>query len=276
VTLRGGATVTIPPGDAAVLQEAASEAITINILGPVQVQCRGVDITGEVRTQLAALLAYLALHKNGVSRAALAADLWPDDDPAKRKNLLTTALSHTRTALAAAYGSKPEFFPKDRTASIAYLNPELFDADVWRFDALTKKNHTMATAARVEALTEAVAQCRGEIAHAIEHTNKLTEQYETWLGPFRDEYWRRMIDAYQDLGELLRDSDPERALDTLDQAIRLEPWNQRLYETLIEVHLDLGQRHAAERRIRELSGMLAALGTQPSAAVTGLVNSRVR
>jgi hypothetical protein len=28
VTLRGGATVTIPPGDAAVLQEAASEAIT--------------------------------------------------------------------------------------------------------------------------------------------------------------------------------------------------------------------------------------------------------
>jgi len=85
-----------------------------------------------------------------------------------------------------------------------------------------------------------------------------------------------MIDAYQDLGELLRESDPERALDTLDQAIRMEPWNQRLYETLIEVHLDLGQRHAAERRFRELSGMLAALGTQPSAAVTGLVNSRVR
>ena len=84
-----------------------------------------------------------------------------------------------------------------------------------------------------------------------------------------------MIDAYQDLGELLRESDPERALDTLDQAIRMEPWNQRLYETLIEVHLDLGQRHVAARRFRELSGMLAALGTQPSAALTGLINFHV-
>lgn len=262
----------VPP-QASHAKPVASEAITINILGLVQVLCRGVDITGEVRTQLAALLTYLVLHKNGVSRAALAGDLWPDDDPAKRKTLLTTALSHTRTALAAPYGSKPEFFPKDRTVGVAYLNPELFDSDVWRFDALTKKKDKMDSAARVEALTEAVALYRGEVAHTIEHTNKLTEQYETWLWPFRDEYSRRVIDAYQDLGDLLRESDPERALDTFDQAIRMEPWNQRLYEALIEVHLDLGQRHAAERRFRELSGMLAALGTQPSAVVLSMINA---
>jgi DNA-binding SARP family transcriptional activator len=263
------------PPQASHAKPVASEAITINILGPVQALCHGIDITGEVRTQLAALLTYLVLHKNGVSRAALAADLWPDEDPAKRKILLTTALSHTRTALAAAYGSKPEFFPRDRTAGVAYLNPQLFDADVWRFDALTKKNEAMSSAGRVESLSEAVALYRGEVAHIIEHANKLTEQYETWLWPVRDEYSRRMIDAYQDLGELLRESDPERALDALDQAIRMEPWNQRLYETLIEVHLDLGQRHAAERRFRELSGLLASLGTQPSAAVIGLVDSHV-
>jgi len=49
------------------------------------------------------------LHKNGVSRAILAADLWPEEDPAKSKSLLTTALSHTRTALTTVYGSKRPF-----------------------------------------------------------------------------------------------------------------------------------------------------------------------
>lgn len=85
---------------------------------------------------------------------------------------------------------------------------------------------------------------------------------------------RRVIDAFRTSANCSAHR-IRNALDTLDQAIRMEPWNQRLYETLIEVHLDLGQRHAAERRFRELSGMLAALGTQPSAALTGLVDSRV-
>jgi DNA-binding SARP family transcriptional activator len=210
----------------------------------------------------------------GVTPAALAADLWPEESPSKRRPLLTTALSHTRTALATGYGSKPVFIPKDRTISITYLSPEYFDADVWRFDALTGVRGGTETA-KIDAFMEALALYRGEVAHGIEHANKLTEPYENWLRPLREEYWRRLIDTHQGPGELLRESDPERALDVLDRAVKMEPWNQRLHESPIAIQLDLGQRHAAERCFRELSELLTALGTQPSAAVAGLLNVRV-
>jgi DNA-binding SARP family transcriptional activator len=149
----------------------------------------------------------------------------------------------------------------------------LFDAGVWRLDALTKKNESMSSAGRVEALTEAVALYRGEVAHMIEHANKLTEQYENWLREFREHYRRRLLDAHQVLADLLRVPEPELALDVLDRAIRMEPWNQRLHETLIGIHLDLGQRYAAEHRFRELSGLLASLGAQPSTTIARMISA---
>lgn len=190
--------------------------------------------------------------------------LWPEDDPDKRRAHLTTALSHTRTALAGIYGDKLEFFPKDRSVGVAYLNPEYFDSDVWQFDELIKRRDGVDSATRVEELTAAVELYRGELGYAIERANKLTEPYEIWLRPFREQYWTRIINTHQSLAELVRTSDPERALDVLDRAIRMEPWNQRLYESLISLHLGLGQRHAAERRYRDLVELLAHLGTTPT------------
>ncbi|WP_194906257.1 BTAD domain-containing putative transcriptional regulator [Catenulispora rubra] len=265
----------VPP-QASHAKPAASEAITINILGPVQIVCGGRDATADVRVQLTALLTYLVLYQNGVSRAVLAADLWPEDDPDKRRAHLTTALSHTRTALAGICGDKHEFFPKDRSVGVAYLNPEYFDSDVWQFDELIKRRGGVDAATRVEELTTAVELYRGELGYAIERANKLTEPYEIWLRPFREQYWTRIIDTHQSLAELVRTSDPERALDVLDRAIRMEPWNQGLYESLISLHLDLGQRHAAERRYRDLVDLLEQLGTTPSAQLAAMMTNSVR
>src|SRR5205823_2860681 len=124
-----------------------------------------------------------------------------------------------------------------------------------------------------DALSEAIALHRGEVAYNIERGNKLTEPYESWLRPFRDEYRRRLIDTHASLAELLRAPDPEQALDVLDRAVRIEPWNERLYEVLIGIHLDLGQRHSAERRFGELSDLLASLGTSPGSQVVRMMRT---
>ena len=111
--------------------------------------------------------------------------LWPEDDPDERRAHLTTALSHTRTALAGIYGDKLEFFRKDRSVGVAYVNPEYFDSDVWQFDELIKRRDRVDAATRIEELTTATELYRGELGYAIERANKLTEPYEIWLRPFR-------------------------------------------------------------------------------------------
>jgi len=56
----------------------------------------------------------------------------------------------------------------------------------------------------------------------------------------------------------------------------MEPWNQRLYETLIGIHLDLGQRHAAERRYRDFADFLIQLGTKPDARLDAMMVAPAR
>jgi DNA-binding SARP family transcriptional activator len=90
---------------------------------------------------------------------------------------------------------------------------------------------------------------------------------------FREQYQRRLLDAHQALADLLRVLEPELALSVLDRAISMEPWNQRLHETLIGIHLELGQRHAAERRYHDFADFLAQLGTSPDERLDALMTA---
>ena len=267
------------PRWASVAEASAPEAVTLDILGPVRIQVGNRDIDSTTRPLVTALLIYLALHPNGASSTTLAADLWPDiEDERDRRNRLNTTMSHARTHLAAAYGSKPEFLPGARDAGRPRLNPKLFATDSVRFDALLKIRPTgdRGSEARVEALTEAIEIYRGDVAAGHEHAGlKPRATDELWLRPHRDDYFRRSINAHHTLADLLSEHQPDHAVDVLDRAISRDPFNQALYEASIRIHIRHGQHAAATRTLRDLSEVLAHMGLKPDNAIASLVAAAV-
>lgn len=247
----------------------------MNVLGPIHIQIGDRDITASFWPLTAALLTRIALEPSGVSRSTLGADLWPEVPPEKRRSRLNTTLSHTRTLLADACGEKPAFFRENKAAARISLNPRHLAADVARFEALLKTRPAEAESddsARISALTEAIVLYRGQVATGMEHTgNPARSTDELWLRPYRDEFRRRVIEAHHTLADHLSARQPDDALEVLDHAIDIDPWNQELYEAGIRIHLRLGHQHAAKRKLRDLSETLAHLGMQPEKAIVQLV-----
>jgi len=267
------------PRRASVAETPAPEAVTLDILGPVRIHVGDHDLDSTTRPLVTALLVYLALHPNGASSTTLAADLWPDiEDEKDRRNRLNTTMSHARTHLAAAYGSKPEFLPGARDAGRPRLNPKFFVIDTVRFDALLKIRPAdgQGADARIDALTEAITIYRGDIAAGHEHAGlKPRATDELWLRPHRDDYFRRAINAHHALADLLSERQPDQAIDVLHRAISLDPFNQALYEASIRVHVRHGQHAAATRVFRDLTEVLAHMGLKPDSAIAALVNAAV-
>ena len=267
------------PRRASVAETPAPEAVTLDILGPVRIQVgnRGIDST--TRLLVTALLVYLALHPNGASSTTVAADLWPEiEDEKDRRNRLNTTMSHARTHLAAAYGSKPEFIPGARDTGRPRLNSKLFIVDSARFDALLKVRPAegQGPETRIGALTEALELYRGDLAAGHEHAGlKPRPTDELWLRPHRDDYFRRAINAHHTLADLLSENQPDHAIDVLHRAISLDPFNQSLYEASIRVHIAHGQHAAAKRMLRDLTDVLAHMGLKPDHTVASLVAAAV-
>jgi DNA-binding SARP family transcriptional activator len=266
----------IPPQASGATPEAPEASLTINILGPLQVKAAGRDVTNLFRPLTAAILIQLALNRRGVTRTTLAADLWPepDLDPDTRAKRFKATLSHVRTALAEAYGAKADHICEARPARLLTLNRDLVTVDAWRFDELLDAAGSGTGRKGPEhaaALLEAIDLHRGPIAHGHEHIDPKRNTDEAWLSPYREAHAHKLIDVHNDAAALLRATDPDRAIDLLERAAELEPWNYGLSEQIIEIHVEQGQHHAAARRLAVLTAHLAHLGMRPSPDVVALV-----
>jgi len=73
---------------------------------------------------------------------------------------------------------------------------------------------------------------------------------------------------------LLRPTDADRAIDLLERAVELEPWNYTLSEQIIEIHAEQGHHHAAARCLAILTDHLIHLRMRPSPSVVALVGSQ--
>ncbi|WP_194891979.1 AfsR/SARP family transcriptional regulator [Catenulispora pinisilvae] len=266
----------IPPQASGASPAAPEAALTINILGPLQVKAADRDVTALFRPLTAAILIQLALNPRGITRTALAADLWPELDPNTRAKRFKATLSHVRTALAEAHGTKADHIHEARPARLLTFDPELIAVDGWHFDQLLDTAGSTVGRQRPEhatALLEAIELHRGAIAHGHEHTDPKRAIDEAWLAPHREACFHKLIDAHTDAAMLLRATDPDRAVNLLERAAELEPWNYALSEQIIELHIGQGQHHAAARRLGILTDHLAHLGMRPSPNVVALVES---
>ncbi|TMR04356.1 hypothetical protein ETD83_08330 [Actinomadura soli] len=245
-------------------EEAPRPPVRLDVLGHVHLHTSDGPIDTGLRQRARDLLAYLALHPDGVTRDRASADLWPDDSPESVAPTFNTAVSNIRSVLRAATGlSEPMYVI--HSAGKYRIDHEVVEVDLWRVTgALAEAQQATDDATRIKALTLVAGHCAGEFASG------LTQE---WAEIHREHLRRVTSDALANLARLIQEDDPERALLVLEQAITHDPYSEPLYRRIMRLQARLDRPDAVRRTYRLLTARLNELDAEPEEETRKLVNS---
>ncbi|MEO6701511.1 MAG: BTAD domain-containing putative transcriptional regulator [Jatrophihabitantaceae bacterium] len=207
------------------------------------------------------LLLLLALHPNGITRDRLADTLWPDTPPGRPFNALHTTLNRLRRNLASAGGSVPTEIT--RTDGDRYqLDPRIVTTDYQQLRA--------ALAAR-RAATDDEARARACRAVLAAYTGELGEGVAAdWVETPREATRRDVLDAAVTLARHTSMTDPQEALDVLETARNLDPYNEQLYRDIMRLQQRLGRASSISHTLTLLTNRLAEIEQTPEPATITL------
>lgn len=236
---------------------AAARPVVISVLGPLRITTTsGTEIMGGLR-KARELLAYLAVHPEGVTGEGISADLWPESGPRYAASQRKLTLRKAREMLRTATGQPAPLFvilAGDRYQ----LDPALIEVDLWRFDAaLDRARQTRSEQDQLASLREATGLYQGPLADGAD--------YE-WGERFAEPARRRAVDAIARIAALLAPGDPEQALTVLETALVHDSYNEALYQEIMRIQARLGRPDAARRTLALLQTRLASLGLSPDPA----------
>ncbi|MEV0196351.1 hypothetical protein [Nonomuraea sp. NPDC050691] len=232
------------------------QLIRLFVLGPLKVHVRDRAEALELSWLQQNLLAYLALHPDGVTREQLTTALWPDETGKDVHN----TLRHLRAALVTATGyvspnsKKAPFINASTTKDSATyrIDPQLVSVDLWDFQlALEQVRQAEKRESRAAALAEAAAFCRGALADGLE---------SEWIDDHRYPLTRSQADLLTQYAEELATETPERAVEALERARVLDPDAEETYLRIVRLQLGLGRRDDARRTAQLLRQRHQALG----------------
>lgn len=214
-----------------------------------------------------ALLAYLALHRDGpVPRQRLSFLLWPDSTEAQARTNLRKALHVLRHELPDL-----ERYLYVTSRSIHWHE----DADCW-VDVEAFDHHLRSvdldgadTDAQVAALQAAVDLHRGEL---------LPDLYDDWAIAERERLRDRYHAALTRLARLCAESgEHDRAVSAASALVRGDPLQEAAHRLLMQVRDAAGDRAAAVRAYHEcVSTLRRELGVDPTPETTALYDRLVR
>ncbi|MEV4481804.1 hypothetical protein [Micromonospora coxensis] len=190
------------------------------------------------------VLVLLAVHPEGANTTNLVHAIWPGLPAHTVTGRLYTTLSDLRTAIRAATPTPLV----DHTDDRYHLNPHAVDVDLWRLH--TAAHHAATTLTDPTPAWQTVIDTyTGDLAAG--HT-------WTWIDPPREATRRLVLDAYTHLAST--QSDPERRLRLLQDAIRVDPYNEPIHRLAAEHLRALGEPDAATRLLHGLQQRLHAAG----------------
>ncbi|MGV9832911.1 BTAD domain-containing putative transcriptional regulator [Nocardia niigatensis] len=254
---------------ATLLRESADPApmVTVALFGPLGVTWRassaaagqppsGTEVTVALQRRSRELLALLALHPAGLTRAQLIDTLWGQRCPHRPTNALHTALGRIRTAFADASGG---------TAGQILLS----DSGRYRLDSsrvtVDYTAFTDALASHRRAVTEADRRSACERIVGLAAAGTLAADLEAdWLEPIRQHARREALAAVGALAQILVINDPRATLHLLSTAVGIDPHNEHLYRDMMRLHARLGEHHAIANTMALLTRRLADIGEKPS------------
>ena len=225
--------------------------------GRVRVDGAPVSIGGR---ELELLLA-IALRREPVSRARLAALLWPDLDESAARNVFSVSLHRLRSHL-----SRKDAVERDGDGYRLHARAAV---DIWELELV------MGAVRKRAAVRE---RDRAELERLWRALNEeppiRVEQWE-WFEPTARRLRESRIELAHMLGEDALDrADPVAALVYAHAALEEDGCDELGAEIAIKAQLASGDRAGAMRRYRQYrSALQAELGVEPSASLTALVTT---
>lgn len=213
------------------------KALTLNLLGELEVIRDGQSLALPPSRKTRALLAYLALHSRPLSREHLCDLLWElPDDP---RGSLRWSLSKLRRLVDDPGRSR---LRADRLS--VGLDTADIDIDVVGLHALQGPN---LTAASTEALERAVSRYRGPFLEGLELDR--FPDFHGWCLAEREAAMRAQTTLLTALVERLADT-PERALPYAHAWVRLVPFDEAARARLVRLLLALQRPREAEQQLQ--------------------------
>ncbi|WP_280345210.1 AfsR/SARP family transcriptional regulator [Nocardia abscessus] len=242
--------------------------LAISVFGPTRVLWRApgrveaVDITSRLQPRSRAALTVLALHPEGLSRAALIERLLDEPDSERAGHTLTNTLSRLRTTLATATDNQvTALLSDDRTH--CRLSEDGITVDYREFAA------AVASRRRATEDQRQAAACR-TIATLASATLATDLADYAWVEPLREAARR---DTRHALSWLARngDLDPRDTLGLFETAVDNDPYNESLWQHILRLHARLGEYDTLASTYSLLTRRLAEIGETPSRETHGLL-----
>ncbi|MET7752702.1 BTAD domain-containing putative transcriptional regulator [Micromonospora sp. NPDC005367] len=193
------------------------------------------------------VLVLLATHPDGADTRQLTAAIWPGLPRRSLSGRLYTTLSELRGSIRTACGLNLIDHADDRYR----LNPSHLDVDLWRLYAAAQHAATAVTDT-TSARQAVIDTYTGDLAAG---------RTWPWLDPIRETIRRHIIDAYVALAAAA--SGPRNALDLLQGAIRIDPYNAELHARTMNALTALGEHDAAAQLHEAYIRRLIEAGLDP-------------
>jgi outer membrane protein OmpA-like peptidoglycan-associated protein/DNA-binding SARP family transcriptional activator len=242
--------------------EESTQRIQLQLFAPQpRITHAGVDISAKMRAASRRLLAYLALHPEGVGTEALTDALFPDTTESKARTLRNTACTSARGAIREALDD-PAVEIIDVASGRYQIRRAVIDVDVWRFDAALK------AASVVKEPDERLPHLRSASA---EYTQELlTEADLPWIEAKRQVYRRAAAECFVSLAKAA--DSPDQAIRWLEKALVSDDLNEVVYQEIMRTQAALGRPDAVQRTYQDLSERLKAMRARPSVATNKLLH----
>jgi DNA-binding SARP family transcriptional activator len=210
------------------------------------------------------ILIFLACHPDGCRRDTLAAALWPNAPGDRPYNSFHATMSQMRRALRVATGGVigDVVVTEDGRYS---LGRSMVTVDLW--DVQTFLND-------VKSASSANAQ-RNSLLHATEmYGGDLAEDLSAeWIEAPREAIRRSILDAYSRLVRALGPDDLDQALDLLERARELDPFNEAIYRDIMRAQARLRRFDGIPRTMAIMSRSLQTIGEHPGRVTTELAEA---
>ena len=219
------------------------------------------------------LLAYLIYCRSSiVTQEELVDLLWGEDnESANPLGALKTTLHRARTTLSALFPSAGHDLIVRRNGAYAWTDEIATEVDISAFESLYQQAaDKMDDAARLELLLDALSLYQGDFL------SKLSSK--AWVIPISAYYHNLYIEIVLQALPLLEQRELFRqAADLCREALQVSPYNENLYQHLMQALLEQGDQKGAVAAFEEMrETLLTSLGVLPSEESLALYREAVK
>jgi DNA-binding SARP family transcriptional activator len=216
-----------------------------------------------LRTKAAELAVFLACHPEGADTRAIGDHLEPDVRLRYADIRVHTNVSNLRHVMGRAAGQRKIGYVI-KVGGRYRLDPTTVHVDLWEQRDLLTRAATAPPDERIALLRLACDLYTAPLAEGCDYD---------WVEAHREKARQQATDAHLLLAEELLPTDAQAASDVLDRAIRLDRYNERLYQAAMQARHRAGDRDGIRALLRALTNALTDLDAEPDEATIELARS---